>query len=150
MARATPLRRIDTIIAVALAVSTTPGPASARTFDLDSRGSLVQQPAPSISRTRAPTAARGSIDWGYIAIGSSALALVLTGVCAAVTTGRRHAQHDKPRRAPSTSQPPNDPRRTAIPSSAEQTVRRETGAAPAGSSCSMETMTCRHKEGERP
>jgi hypothetical protein len=100
MTRATALRRSIAIIAVALAASTTAGPASARTSDPDSRASLVHQRAPGIPHAKAPAAARNSIDWGYIAIGSSAVALMLTGVCAAVTTGRRHAQRDNARRKP--------------------------------------------------
>lgn len=98
MTRATALRRIVAITAVALSAGTTAGPASAGTSDPNSRASLVQQGAPSISHANAP--APSSIDWGYIAIGSSAVALMLTGVCAAVTTGRRHAQQDKARRIP--------------------------------------------------
>ena len=99
MTRATTLRRI---IAVALAVSVTAGSASARTFDFNSHGSLVQQPAPGISPATAPTAGGSSVDWGYVAIGASTVALVLTGVCGAVTTSRRRARQDKPRRAPIT------------------------------------------------
>jgi hypothetical protein len=32
-----------------------------------------------------------SVNWGYVAIGSSAVALVLTGICAVVVTGRRRS-----------------------------------------------------------
>ena len=95
MTRATALRRI---IAVALAISTTAGSAWARPVDPNSRDSVIPQPAPSIARTDAPDPARSSFDWGYIAIGSSAVALILAGACLAVTTHRRHALEDKQRR----------------------------------------------------
>jgi hypothetical protein len=98
MTRATALRRIIGIIAVALAISTTAGSAWARPIDPNSRDSIVQQPAPSMARTDAPTAAGSSFDWGYIAIGSSAVALVLAGACVALTTHRRHAPEDNTQR----------------------------------------------------
>lgn len=98
MTRATALRRIIGIIAVALVISTTAGSAWASQVDPNSRDFAVQQPAPSIARTGAPTAAGSSFDWGYIAIGSSAIALVLAGACVAATTRRRRALEDKTRR----------------------------------------------------
>jgi hypothetical protein len=98
MTRATALRRIVGIIAAALAIATTAGSASARTFEFNSHGSLVQHPAPNIS----PPTAAGNVDWGYIAIAASAAALVLTGATVAATTSRRHTQHDNARHAPTT------------------------------------------------
>ena len=99
MTRTTVLRRILAVVAVALALSTTAGPASARTFDFNSNGSLVQQPAQSISPATAPVSGGNSTEWGYVAIGSSAAALVLIGVGGTLTIGRRRAQQDKPQRA---------------------------------------------------
>jgi hypothetical protein len=98
MIRTILFRRIVGVVAVALALGTIAGPASARTFDFNSNGSLVQQPAQSITPRTAPASGGSSIDWGYIAIGSSVAALVLIGVGGAVTIGRRRAQQDKPRR----------------------------------------------------
>ena len=98
MTRATALRRIIGIIAVALAISTTAGSAWASPVDPNSRDSIGQQPAPSIARTDAPKAAGSSFDWGYIAIGSSAVALVLAGACVTVTTRRRRAPEDQKQR----------------------------------------------------
>jgi hypothetical protein len=88
------------IIAVALAISTTTGSAGASPFDPNSRDSVVQQPASSIARADALAAARSGFDWGYIAIGSSAVALVLAGACVAVTTVRRHAEQATAPRKP--------------------------------------------------
>jgi hypothetical protein len=98
MTRTILFRRIVGVVAVALALGTIAGPASARTFDFNSNGSLVQQPAQSITPGTAPASGGSSIDWGYIAIGSSVAALVLIGVGGAVTIGRRRAQQDQPRR----------------------------------------------------
>lgn len=99
MTRPITFRRIVGVVAVVLALAATAGPASARTFDFNSNGSLVQQPAQSISAETAPASGGSSIDWGYVAIGSSVAALVLIGVGGAVTIGRRRAQQDKPQRA---------------------------------------------------
>jgi hypothetical protein len=98
MTRTTALRRIIRIIAVVLAMSTTAGSASATPFDPNTRDSLAQQPAHSIVHTNAPAAAGSSVDWGYIAIGSSAVALALIGAGVAVTS-RRRSREDRPRRA---------------------------------------------------
>ena len=89
-------RRIAGVLGVVLALATAAGPASARTFDFNSNGSLVQQPtSPPIT----PTASGGSgVEWGYIAIGSSAAALVLIGVGAAAI-GRRRSREDRSQRA---------------------------------------------------
>ena len=46
-------RRIVAVVGVVLALATAAGPASARTFDFNSNGSLVQQPtSPPITPTR--------------------------------------------------------------------------------------------------
>ena len=98
MTRTIPFRRIVAVVVVALALGTIAGPASARTFDFNSHGSLVQQAAPSASPAANPGSGGTGIEWGYIAIGASAAALALIGV-GAVTTSRRRAHQDKPRRA---------------------------------------------------
>jgi hypothetical protein len=103
MTRTNLFRRIVAVVAVALALGTIAGPASARTFDFNSHGSLVQQPAPSASQAANPASSGTGIEGGYIAIGASAAALVLTGICGTVMTGRRRAQQDKAPRAPITS-----------------------------------------------
>jgi hypothetical protein len=89
-------RRIVAVVAVTLALGAIAGPASARTFYFNANGSLVQQPtSPRIT----PTASGGSgVEWGYIAIGSSAAALVLIGVGAAAI-GRRRSREDRSQRA---------------------------------------------------
>jgi hypothetical protein len=80
---------------VALALGAIAGPASA---DFTSNGSLVQQPAPSTSPAADPASRENSIDWGYVAIGSSVVALVLIGV-GALATGRRRSGQGRPERA---------------------------------------------------
>ncbi len=95
MTRTILFRRIVAIVAVTLALGAIAGPASARTFDFNSNGSLVQQ---SNSAGTAPASGGSSIEWGYIAIGSSAAALALIAV-GAVTTGRRRSREDRPQRA---------------------------------------------------
>ena len=87
MTRTTVFRRIVGIVAVALTVAIAAGPASARTFDFNSNGSLVQQPAPSTSPPADPASGGTGIEWGYVAIGSSSAALVLIGI-GAVASGR--------------------------------------------------------------
>ena len=88
-------RLIVGIVAVTLALGAIAGPASARTFNFNSNGSLVQQP----TSPGTTTASGGSgVAWGYIAIGSSAAALVLIGVGAAAT-GRRRSRADRSQRA---------------------------------------------------
>jgi hypothetical protein len=82
---------------VAPALGTIAGPASARTFDFNSNGSLVQQPAQSVTPETAPASGGSSIEWGYIAIGSSAVALALIGAGVATTSRRR--SHDRPQPA---------------------------------------------------
>ena len=91
MTRTIVFRRIVGVVAVALALGTIAGPASARTFDFNSNGSLVQQPPPSTSPAANPASGGSGIEWGYVAIGSSAAALALIGV-GAVATGRRRSQ----------------------------------------------------------
>jgi hypothetical protein len=98
MTRTTALRRIIRIIAVVLAMSTTAGSAWATPFDPNTRDGLVQQPAQSIAHTNAPTAGGSSVDWGYVAIGSSAAALALIGAGVAATS-RRRSREDRPQRA---------------------------------------------------
>lgn len=99
-------RRILGVVAVAIALATTAGPASARTFDfnsngslvLNSNGSLVQQPTPSASAAADPASGGSGIEWGYVAIGSSAFALALIGAGVAATS-RRRSRQDRPQRA---------------------------------------------------
>ncbi len=99
MTRTTVLRRILGVVAVALALGTTAGPASARTFDFNSNGSLVQQPAPNSSHTSTPAMGGSSFEWGYIAIGSSAAGLVLIAVGGTLTTTRRRQRRQNNRRS---------------------------------------------------
>ena len=54
-------------MAVALALGAIAGPASGRTFDFDSNGSLAQQRAPSTAPAADPASSENSIDWGYVA-----------------------------------------------------------------------------------
>jgi amino acid transporter len=98
MTRTVVFRQILGIFAVALALGVIAGPASARTFNFNSNGSVVQQPPPSTSAAANPTSGGSSIDWGYVAIGSGVAALALIGV-GAVTTGRRRSREDRPQRA---------------------------------------------------
>jgi hypothetical protein len=98
MTRTIVFRRIVGIVAVALALGAIAGPASARTFDVNSNGSLTYGPAPSTPSAAAPASAGSSIDWSYIAIGSSVAALALIGV-GAVAAGRRRSRTDRPQRA---------------------------------------------------
>jgi hypothetical protein len=98
MTRNIHFRRIVSIVAVALALGTIAGPASAGTFDFNSHGSLTEQP-PASASPRANSASSGSgVEWGYVAIGAGAAALALLGV-GAVATSRRRSHHDEPRRA---------------------------------------------------
>ena len=85
-------------MAVALALGAIAGPASGRTFDFDSNGSLAQQRAPSTAPAADPASSENSIDWGYVAIGSSVVALALIGV-GAIVAGRRRSRTDRPQRA---------------------------------------------------
>ena len=85
-------------MAVALALGAIAGPASGRTFDFDSNASLAQQRAPSTAPAADPASSENSIDWGYVAIGSSVVALVLIGV-GALATGRRRSGQGRPERA---------------------------------------------------
>jgi hypothetical protein len=96
MTRSILFRRIVAVVAVALALATAAGPASARTFDFNSNGSLVLNS--SASQRANPATGGTGIAWGYIAIGSSAAALMLIGVGAAVTV-RRPAREDRSQRA---------------------------------------------------
>jgi hypothetical protein len=97
MTRSIVFRRILRIVAVALALGAVAGPASARPFDLDSNGSLGLVPPPSTAVAARPASSGSSIDWGDVAIGSSAAALVVIGV-GALATGRRRSQKDSPKR----------------------------------------------------
>jgi hypothetical protein len=90
MTRSILFRQIVGVIAVTLALGAIAGPASARTFYFNSNGSLIQQPAPSTSPPADPASGGTGIEWGYIAIGSSAAALILIGI-GAVASGR-HAR----------------------------------------------------------
>jgi hypothetical protein len=98
MTRSIVFRRIVGIVTVALALGAIAGPASARTFDVNSDGSLVYGPVPSTPAAAAPASGGSSIDWGYVAIGSSAVALALIGVGASAA-GRRRSHADRPQRA---------------------------------------------------
>jgi hypothetical protein len=98
MTRTNLFRRIVVAVVVALALGTIVGPASARTFDFNSRGSMVQQLAPSASPAANPGSSGAGIEWGYIAIGASAVALALIGV-GVVTTSRRRSHQNEPHRA---------------------------------------------------
>jgi hypothetical protein len=91
-------RRIVGIVAVALALGAIAGPATARPFDLNSNGSLVEQPPQSTPAPAHPAPRGSSIDWGYVAIGSTVVALALIGA-GAVATGRRRSRKDRPQRA---------------------------------------------------
>jgi hypothetical protein len=66
------------------------GPASARTFYFNSNGSLVEQ---SNSARTDPASGGSSIEWGYLAIGSSAAALILIGIGAVASGRHRSHQH---------------------------------------------------------
>jgi hypothetical protein len=94
----TVFRRILGVVAVAFALGAIAGPASARTFDFNSNGSLVQQPAPSTSPGANAPSGGGGIEWSYVAIGSSAVALALIGV-GAIAIGHRRSHQDRPQRA---------------------------------------------------
>jgi MYXO-CTERM domain-containing protein len=106
MTRTILFRRIVAVVGVMLALATAAGPASAKTFGFNSNGSLVlnsngshvQGSAPSASPRANPATSGTGIEWGYIAIGSSAAALVLIGVGAAAT-GRRRSREDRSQRA---------------------------------------------------
>lgn len=84
---------------MALALGAIAGPAPARTFNVNSNGSLVQQPAPITSLAADPASDASSIDPGYVAIGSSVIALALIGV-GAVATRRRRSREGRPQRSP--------------------------------------------------
>jgi hypothetical protein len=93
MTRTILFRRLLGIVAVVLALGAIAGPASARTFYFNSHGSLVQQPVLSTSAAAHPASGTSSIDWGYVAIGSSAAALALIAV-GAVAIGHRRPRRD--------------------------------------------------------
>jgi hypothetical protein len=99
MTRSIVFRRIVGIVAVALAIGAIAGPAPARSFNVNSKGTLVLQPSPSTSLAAQPASDASSIDWGYVAIGSSVIALALIAV-GAVTTGRRRSREGRPQRSP--------------------------------------------------
>jgi hypothetical protein len=98
MTRTTLFRQILRIVAMALALSAIAGPASARTFDFNSHGSLIQQPTPATAPRGDSASSASGVDWGYIAIGTTTAALALIGI-GAVTSGRRHSHKDRPQRA---------------------------------------------------
>jgi hypothetical protein len=98
MTRTMLFRRIVGVVAVVLALGAIAGPASARNFYFNSNGTLVLQPAPSTPAAAHPASGGSSIDWGYVAIGSSAVALALIAVGGAAT-GRRSSRKDTPKRA---------------------------------------------------
>jgi hypothetical protein len=98
MTRTIVFRRIVGIVAVALALGAIAGPAWAGTVELNANGSYIQQPPPSIPAAANSASGGSSIDWGYVAIGSSVVALALIGV-GAVATGRRRSRKDRPQRA---------------------------------------------------
>lgn len=98
MTRTILLRRIVGVVGVVLALAAAAGPASARTFDFNSNGSLVEQPAPIASPRANPATSGTGIEWGYVAIGASGAALVLIGVGAAAA-GRRRSRGDRSQRA---------------------------------------------------
>ncbi|HLL91923.1 MAG TPA: hypothetical protein VK252_03210 [Solirubrobacteraceae bacterium] len=96
MTRSILFRRIVGVVAVTLAIGATiAGPASARTFYFNSHGSLVQQPAPSTPAAAHPASGGSSIDWGYIAIGSSASALALIAVGAGLAVSQRRGRRTR-------------------------------------------------------
>ena len=96
MTRTIVFRRIVGIVAVALALGAIAGPASARTFDFNPNGSLVQQPAPSTSSPGTNRSSAGnSIEWGYIAIGSSAAALALIAAGAGLAVSQRRGRRTR-------------------------------------------------------
>jgi hypothetical protein len=98
--------RITTAVVVSLGLAMSGTPALAYPTNLTANGSevpagipaLTSQPAHSIAHTNAPTTAGSSVDWGYIAIGSSAAALMLIGAGAAATS-RRRSREDRSQRA---------------------------------------------------
>jgi amino acid transporter len=98
MTRTIVFRRILGIVAVALALGAIAGPASARTFNFNSNGSLVQQSAPGTAPEGNSASGGSGVDWGYVAVGTAAAALALIGV-GAVVTGRRRSREDRPQRA---------------------------------------------------
>jgi hypothetical protein len=93
MTRSIFFRRIVGVVAVTLALGAIAGPASARTFYFNSNGSLVLQPAPSTSPPADSASGGAGIDWGYVAIGSSAAALILIGIGAVASAHTRPHQH---------------------------------------------------------
>jgi hypothetical protein len=93
MARTIVFRRLFGILAVALALGAIAGPASARTFYFNSHGSFVQLSGPSAAAAAHSASGASGIDWGYIAIGSSAAALALIAV-GAVAIGHRRPRRD--------------------------------------------------------
>jgi hypothetical protein len=93
MTRTIPFRRIvGVVVAVSLAMGAIAGPASARTFYFNSNGSLVEQ---SNSAGTVPASGGSSIDWGYVAIGSSALALALIAVGAGLAVSQRRGRRTR-------------------------------------------------------
>lgn len=99
MTRTILFRRIVLVVGVVLALATAAGPASARS-DLNSNGAPVfQEPTtPGTTTTATTTGGGGGIEWGYIAIGTSAAALALIGVGAAASV-RRRSRQDRSQRA---------------------------------------------------
>ncbi len=92
MTRTIPFLRIIRVAAIALALATTAGPASARTFDFNQHGSLVQGSfvaLPSASNSPKPDAPSGGIEWGYVALASSSAALALIAIATGASGRRR-------------------------------------------------------------
>ena len=95
MTRTTVFRRIVGIVAVALTVAIAAGPASARTFDFDSNGSLVQRSTSRSSLAAGPS----SFEWGYVAVGASAAGLMLLAAGGILAAGRRRQRPHNAHRA---------------------------------------------------
>ena len=88
MTRTTVFRRIVGIVgivAVALTVAIAAGPASARTFDFNSNGSLIQRSTSRSSLASGPN----RFGWGYVAVGASAAGLMLLGAGGILAADRR-------------------------------------------------------------
>lgn len=77
-------------LTLALALTSIAAPASARVFNRNAQGSIVfPQAAPSAPVAGAPRAGGGSLDWGYVAIGSGTAALALLGIGGTLAISRR-------------------------------------------------------------
>jgi len=85
-------RIVGVVVAVALTLGAIAGPASARTFYFNANGSLVEQ---SNSAGTVPASGGSSIEWGYIAIGSSAAALALIAVGAGLAVPQRRGRRTR-------------------------------------------------------